>query len=146
IEQKSASSNPRSTVGTITELTDYMRVLWARAGVQHCTVCRKPVKGRSAEEIAEDVLTLSRGTKVLLLAPLVTHRKGEFRDVFGDLVARGFVRVRVNGEVHRLDAPPTLDKKRKHTVELVLDRITVEPASRTRIVESVELGLAEGKG
>src|SRR5438270_5510890 len=77
IEQKSASSNPRSTVGTITELTDYMRVLWARAGVQHCTACGKPVKGRSAEEIAEDVLALPRGTRVLLLAPLVTHRKGE---------------------------------------------------------------------
>ncbi|HVW27030.1 MAG TPA: excinuclease ABC subunit UvrA [Polyangiaceae bacterium] len=145
IEQKSASTNPRSTVGTITELTDYMRVLWARAGVQHCTVCGKPVRGRSAEEIANDVLALPRGP-MLLLAPLVTHRKGEFKDVFEDLSTRGFVRVRIDGEIHRLDALPPLDKKRKHTVELVLDRLTAEPAARSRIAESVELGLREGAG
>jgi excinuclease ABC subunit A len=145
IEQKSASTNPRSTVGTITELHDYLRVLWARAGVQHCTVCGKAVRGRSGEEIASDVLGLPRGP-VLLLAPLVTHRKGEFKDVFADLTTRGFVRVRIDGKVHRLDALPTVDKKRKHTVELLLDRITVEPGSRSRLAESVELGLREGNG
>src|SRR6476620_11675503 len=110
IEQKSASSNPRSTVGTITELHDYLRVLWARAGRQHCTACGKEVKGRSVDEIVKDVLALPRGTKLLLLAPLVEHRKGEFRDVFTELSARGFVRVRLDGEIHRLDAPPTVDK------------------------------------
>ncbi len=146
IEQKSASSNPRSTVGTITELHDYMRVLWARAGRQHCTVCGKEVRGRSVDEIAKDVLALPRGTRILLLAPLVTHRKGEFRELLTDLSERGFVRIRAGGEIHRLDSPPSLDKKRKHTIELVLDRITVEPASRSRIAESVELGLREGKG
>jgi excinuclease ABC subunit A len=146
IEQKSASSNPRSTVGTITELHDYLRVLWARAGKQQCTTCGKEVRGRSVDEIAKDVLALPRGTRILLAAPLVTHRKGEFREVFTELLGRGFARVRVNGEIHRLDAAPALDKKRKHTVELVLDRITVEPASRSRLAEAVELGLREGKG
>jgi excinuclease ABC subunit A len=143
IEQKSASTNPRSTVGTITELHDYMRVLWARAGVQHCTVCGKAVRGRSVDEIAADVMALPRGS-ITLLAPLVVHRKGEFKELFGDLTTRGFVRVRIDGEVHRLDALPAVDKKRKHTIELVLDRLKVEPASRSRIAESVELGLREG--
>src|SRR5262249_19905766 len=108
IEQKSASSNPRSTVGTITELHDYMRVLWARAGTQHCTTCGKPVRGRSVDEITADVLALPRGS-VLLLAPLVSHRKGEFRELFTELASRGFVRVRIDGEIHRLDALPALD-------------------------------------
>jgi excinuclease ABC subunit A len=146
IEQKSASSNPRSTVGTITELHDYLRVLWARAGRQHCVTCGKEVRGRSVEEIAKDVLALPRGTKLSLMAPLVVHRKGEFREVFTDLTARGFVRVRIDGAVHRLDALPSIDKKKKHSIELVLDRVTVEPASRSRIAEAVELGLREGKG
>jgi excinuclease ABC subunit A len=146
IEQKSASSNPRSTVGTITELHDYLRVLWARAGHQHCTVCGKEVRGRSVDEITRDVATLPRGTRIVLLAPLVKHRKGEFREVFADLALRGFVRVRVDGTVHRLDAPPSIDKKKKHSVELVIDRINVEPASRSRLAEAVELGLREGRG
>src|SRR6478735_6338351 len=86
IEQKSASTNPRSTVGTITELHDYLRVLWARAGKQHCTTCGKEVRGRSVDEIAKDVLALPKGTKLLLLAPLVSHRKGEFREIFTELL------------------------------------------------------------
>lgn len=146
IEQKSASSNPRSTVGTITEIHDYLRVLWAKVGRQHCTQCGKEVRGRSTDEILADVLALPKGTKALVVAPLVTHRKGEFKDVFTDLAARGFARIRVNGEMHRLDAAPKLDKKRKHTVELVVDRVTVEPASRSRIADSVEQALREGKG
>ena len=146
IEQKSATNNPRSTVGTITEIQDYLRVLWARAGHQHCVECGKEVRGRSTDEIVRDVLGLAEGTRFLVLAPLVTHRKGEFRELFADLGARGFARVRVNGEVHRLDAPPALDKKRKHTVELVVDRLVAEPASRSRIAEAVELALKEGQG
>ncbi|HVU00198.1 MAG TPA: excinuclease ABC subunit UvrA [Polyangiaceae bacterium] len=146
IEQKSASSNPRSTVGTITEIHDYLRVLWAKVGRQHCTTCGKEVRGRSTDEILADVLALPKGTKALVLAPLVTHRKGEFKDVFTDLASRGFTRVRANGEIHRLESPPALDKKRKHTVELVVDRVTIEPASRSRIADSVEQALREGKG
>jgi len=146
IEQKSASNNPRSTVGTITELYDYLRVLYARVGTQHCHLCGKPVQGRSAEEIVREVLALPSGKKLLVLAPLVVHRKGEFKELFQDLSTRGFARVRVDGEIHRLDAVPALDKKLKHDVELVLDRVTVSSADRARITESVEQALREGKG
>jgi excinuclease ABC subunit A len=146
IEQKSASNNPRSTVGTITEIYDYLRVLYARVGIQHCHTCGKPVRGQSAEQIVDDMLEQPEGTKLLLVAPLVTHRKGEYRDLFDELAGRGFLRVRVDGEVHRLDAPPKLDKKLKHDIELVVDRVTVRAEDRRRITESVELGLREGKG
>jgi excinuclease ABC subunit A len=146
IEQKSASSNPRSTVGTITEIHDYLRVLWARAGRQHCTECGKEVRGRSVDEITAEVLAMPKGSRFLVLAPLVAHRKGEFREVFADLVTRGFARVRLNGTVLRLDALPAIDKKKKHTIELVVDRLTVDAASRSRIAEAVELGLRESKG
>ena len=146
IEQKSASNNPRSTVGTITEIYDYLRVLYARVGVQHCHVCGKPVRSQSAEEIVKEILTLPEGTKLTLVSPLVVHRKGEFRDLFEELAGRGFLRVRVDGEVHRLDAAPKLDKKYKHDIDLVVDRITVRKADRARITESIELALREGKG
>ncbi len=146
IEQKSASSNPRSTVGTITEIYDYLRVLYARAGQQHCHVCGELVMGRSAEEIVRDVARLPAGTAVVLLAPLVSHRKGEFKDVFERLAAQGFARVRVDGEVHRLDSLPAIDKKKKHDVELVVDRVTIRDDARARLTESVELGLREGDG
>jgi excinuclease ABC subunit A len=146
IEQKSASNNPRSTVGTITEIYDYLRVLYARVGTQHCHQCGKAVKGRSSEEIVRELRMMPEGTRLTLLAPLVTHRKGEFRDLFEELAGRGFIRVRVNGEIHRLEAPPKLDKKFKHTIELVVDRIAVTGEEKQRIAESVELALREGKG
>ena len=145
IEQKSASNHPRSTVGTITEIYDYLRVLYARVGTQHCHECGKPVRGQSAEEIVREVLAGSE-QKLTLLAPLVVHRKGEFRDLFEELAGRGFLRVRVDGEVCRTDDPPKLDKKLKHDIELVVDRITVKGEDRGRIAESVELALREGKG
>ncbi|HJL14465.1 MAG TPA: excinuclease ABC subunit UvrA [Sandaracinaceae bacterium LLY-WYZ-13_1] len=146
IEQKSASSNPRSTVGTITEIFDYLRVLYARAGVQHCHACGEVVRGQSAEEIVREVAALPEGTRVTLLAPLVVHRKGEFRELFERLSGAGFVRVRVDGTVHRLEEVPKLDKRRKHDVEAVVDRITVRPEDRARLTESVELALREGDG
>jgi excinuclease ABC subunit A len=146
IEQKSASSNPRSTVGTITEIYDYLRVLYARAGVQHCHECGAVVKGRSAEEIVREVAALPEGTRLTLLAPLVVHRKGEFRELFERLAGAGFVRVRVDGTVHRLEEVPKLDKRRKHDVEAVVDRLTVRPEDRARLTESVELALREGDG
>jgi len=146
IEQKSASNNPRSTVGTITEIYDYLRVLYARVGVQHCHSCNKPVAGQSSEEIVRELGALPEGTKLTLLAPIITHRKGEFRDLFEELGGRGFLRVRVDGEIHRLDDPPKLDKKFKHTIELVADRVTIRSEDRQRLAESVELALREGKG
>ena len=146
IEQKSASGNPRSTVGTITEIYDYLRVLYARIGVQYCHVCNKRVKGRTTDEIVREVQDLPRGIRLLVLAPLVTHRKGEFKDLFQDLATRGFARVRVNGTVQRLEAVPALDKKLKHTIELVVDRVTLADSEHARLAESVESALREGAG
>jgi excinuclease ABC subunit A len=146
IEQKSASSNPRSTVGTITEIYDYLRVLYARAGEQHCHECGKPVQSQTTERIVAELLHLPDGTSVTLLAPLVKNRKGEFRDLFEELAGRGFVRVRVDGEIHRLEDPPKLDKKLKHDIELVVDRVRLRAGEKRRVTESVELALREGKG
>jgi excinuclease ABC subunit A len=146
IEQKSASSNPRSTVGTITEIYDYLRVLYAKVGEQRCPECGKKVTSRGPQAIAREVLALPEGTAITLLAPLVSLRKGEFRDTFADLRARGFVRVRVDGKILPLEGLDALDKKRKHTLALVVDRVTVRPGERARIVEAVELALKEGKG
>ena len=146
IEQKSASNNPRSTVGTITEIYDYLRVLYARVGIQHCFECGKKVEGQSSEQIVRELQSLPEGTKLTLIAPLVVHRKGEFRDLFTELKGRGFLRVRVDGEIHRLDDPPKLDKKYKHNIDLVVDRVTIQGEEKQRLAESVELALREGKG
>jgi excinuclease ABC subunit A len=146
IEQKSASNNPRSTVGTITEIYDYLRVLYARVGTQHCTECGKPVRSSSPEQIVEELLHEAKDARVTLLAPLVTHRKGEYRELFEELRGRGFVRVEVDGEIHPLETPPKLDKKLKHTIAVVVDRVVARVADRRRITESVELALREGHG
>ncbi|NVB41560.1 excinuclease ABC subunit UvrA [Pseudenhygromyxa sp. WMMC2535] len=146
IEQKAASSNPRSTVGTITEIYDYLRVLFARVGVQHCHICGNPVQSQTAEQIVGELLNLPEDSKATLMAPLVVHRKGEFRELFEELRGRGFVRVKVDGELYRLEEPPKLDKKFKHSISLVVDRIKVRKQDRMRITESVELALREGKG
>jgi excinuclease ABC subunit A len=146
IEQKSASSNPRSTVGTITEIYDYMRVLWARIGAQHCPSCGKPVRSQSAEQIVGEIMALPQGSAALVVAPLALHRKGEFRELFDDLRGRGFVRVVVDGAVLRLDEMAALDKKKKHTIGLLVDRVLVKPSERQRLTDSVESALREGKG
>jgi excinuclease ABC subunit A len=147
IEQKSGAGNPRSTVGTITEIYDYLRVLYARCGVQRCPACGKVVQGRSAEEIVREIFERhAPGSRVTLTAPLVTHRKGEFRELFDELRARGFVRVELDGELVKLEAVPAIDKKRKHSVALVIDRVTVGARDRGRLAEAIELGLKEGKG
>jgi excinuclease ABC subunit A len=146
IEQKSASSNPRSTVGTITEIYDYLRVLYAKVGEQHCPTCGKKVKNTGAAAILSEVALLPDGTKVTLTAPLVTHRKGEFKELWTDLKARGFVRVIVDGKLVSLETLQPLDKKKKHTVSLVVDRITIRKSDRARLAESVDLALREGKG
>jgi excinuclease ABC subunit A len=153
IEQKSAASNPRSTVGTITEVHDYVRVLYARIGEQRCVECGKPVKARSAQEIAKELLALPNGTKLRVLARLVTHRKGEHRELFADLKQRGFLRVdiasgaaKATAEEHTLDEPPALEKHVKHTIDLVVDRVVLGSGGATRLTEAVETALAEGKG
>ncbi|MDF2692015.1 MAG: Excinuclease subunit [Labilithrix sp.] len=146
IEQKSAASNPRSTVGTITEVYDYLRVLYARAGEQRCVTCGKPVKARSPAEIAREMAALPKGAKVRVLARLVTHRKGEHKELFEDLKARGFLRVEVGGTQHSLDDPPALQKHVKHTIDLVVDRVVVGNVASARLTEAVETALREGKG
>lgn len=146
IEQKSASSNPRSTVGTVTEIYDYLRVLYARVGEQRCHLCGGAVAARSAGAIVSELLTLRKGTKALLLASKADNRKGEFKEVFAEARKAGFVRVRIDGVVHRLDEVTGLDKKKKHTVEIVVDRLTLDAAEGARLADSVETALRTGQG
>src|SRR5918912_4082632 len=147
IEQKAASNNPRSTVGTITEIHDYLRVLFAAVGKQHCTICGRRVGKQSAQQIAEELAKLPEGTKLTLLAPLVEQRKGEHKEVLQDARKRGFARARVDGVIRDLDEDFDLDKKRKHDIAVVVDRLVVkkEDGSR-RLIDSVETALKEGKG
>ncbi|HEY4243012.1 MAG TPA: excinuclease ABC subunit UvrA [Kofleriaceae bacterium] len=146
IQQKSASSNPRSTVGTITEIYDYLRVLYARAGEQRCYQCGGPVGARTASEVVDELATLPEKTQLTLLAPKAENRKGEFRELFVELRKAGFARVRVDGMIVRLEDVDALDKQKRHAIELVVDRVSVNPADKGRLTDSVETALREGKG
>ncbi|MEW5741397.1 MAG: excinuclease ABC subunit UvrA [Myxococcota bacterium] len=146
IEQKAASNNPRSTVGTVTEVHDYLRVLYANIGVQHCHNCGRKVGKQSAQQIVEEILKSPAGTKIQLLAPVVVNRKGEHKDILSDALKRGFSRARVDGKVRGLEEKIDLDKKSKHDIELVIDRLVLKPDLRPRLTDSVEQALKEGKG
>jgi excinuclease ABC subunit A len=146
IEQKTTGTNPRSTVGTITEIADYLRVLFARVGVQHCHRCGRPVRGQTAEQIAKELGALPAGTRVVLLAPVLSNRKGEHRELLAELRRTGTVRLRVDGEIVLAEDVPVLDKRRKHTVEAVVDRIQVGAGGAARLTESVEQALRAGGG
>ncbi|HQR30292.1 MAG TPA: excinuclease ABC subunit UvrA [Anaeromyxobacteraceae bacterium] len=146
IEQKAASNNPRSTVGTITEVHDYLRVLFASIGEQHCPSCGRKVGKQTAQQIVDAILAMPSGSRILVLAPLVQNRKGEYRELLGDAHKRGFSRVRVDGIVHSLEERLSLDKKLKHDIELVVDRLVVKDGIRGRLTDSVETALREGKG
>jgi excinuclease ABC subunit A len=146
IEQRTAGSNPRSIVATTTEIHDYLRLLFPSIGKVHCPGCGKPIQRQSAENITEQLLQTPEKTKVMLLAPLVRGRKGLHEEIFASIRRQGFVRVRVNGELCELDAIPDLDKNKKHTIEAVIDRLVIDPATRSRINDSVELALATGEG
>lgn len=150
ISQKSTGQSPRSTVGTITEIYDYLRVLYARAGRGHCPQCGKAITAQTKEQILEQILTLPEGAKVLVLAPLVRGQKGEYRDLFADLLKQGFVRARVDGSVVRLggdlDGDLGLDRQMRHNIEVVIDRLAVDRKIRTRLAEAVELALKIGEG
>ncbi len=146
IEQKSASHNPRSTVGTVTEIYDYLRLLFARAGVPRCPTHDTVLDAQSVSQMVDQVLSLEEGTRVMLLAPVVTARKGTHADVLADLRARGFVRVRIDGAICDLDKPPTLDRNYNHTIETVVDRLRVRPEVRLRLAESFETTLALADG
>ena len=146
IEQKTASRNPRSTVGTVTEIHDYMRVLWARIGVQHCHLCGKPISGQTVEQMVDRVMELPEATRVQVLAPLVRDRKGEYEDLIEEARGEGFVRIRVNGEVLDISERLRLDKRRKHNIEVVVDRIVVGQKSQSRLAESMEIAIRKGDG
>src|SRR4026207_2343674 len=146
IDQKTTSRNPRSTVGTVTEIYDYLRLLFARIGRPHCPICGRPIAGQSLDQIVEQVLRLDEGTRFTVNAPVVRDRKGEFKDVFEELRRDGFTRVQVDGEQRLLAEDIVLDKKFKHTIEVVVDRLVMKPDLRQRLTQSVETAtsLAEG--
>ncbi len=146
IDQKSTSKNPRSTVGTITEVYDYLRLLYARAGRPHCPVCGAPIERQTPQQIVDRVLALEEGRRFQVLAPVIRGRKGEYVELFRQLQTDGFSRVRVNGETHTLDDPPKLDKQKKHTIEVVVDRLAVKASSKRRLTDSVETALRLANG
>ena len=141
IDQKSTSRNPRSTVGTITEVYDYLRLLYARAGRPHCPVCGAPIERQTPQQIVDRILSLEEGRRFQVLAPVIRGRKGEYVDLFGQLQSQGYSRVRVDGETHTLESPPKLDKQKKHTIEVVVDRLQVKESSKRRLTDSVETAL-----
>jgi excinuclease ABC subunit A len=141
IDQKSTSKNPRSTVGTITEVYDYLRLLYARAGRAHCPTCGAPIERQTPQQIVDRILTLEEGKRFQVLAPVIRGRKGEYVDLFAQLQSQGYSRARVDGETHLLDSPPKLDKQKKHTIEVVIDRLQVKESSKRRLTDSVETAL-----
>jgi len=146
IDQKSTNRNPRSTVGTITEVYDYLRLLFARAGRPHCPKCGKAIAKQTPQNIVDQILEMTEGTKFLVLAPVVRARKGEFLDLFKDFTVQGFSRVRVDGTVYPIAEVPKLKKQEKHTIEVVVDRLTVSAESKTRLTDSIETALKLASG
>ena len=146
IEQKSTSHNPRSTVGTVTEIYDYLRLLYARAGIPRCPDHGTPLEAQNVSQMVDTVLALPQGTKIMLLAPVVQARKGEYKEKLDELKTQGFLRARIDGEVIELDDPPKLDKRKKHDIEVVIDRLSVKPDIQLRLAESFEtaLNMADG--
>ena len=146
IDQKTTSRNPRSTVGTVTEIHDYLRLLWARIGIPHCPKCGAEITGQTQEQIVDRLMTLGEGTKFMVMAPVVRGRKGEYGKLFEQFRLEGYSRVKVDGELLRLDEEIVLDKKYKHDVAVVVDRLVMKPDLRRRLSESVEAaaGLAAG--
>ncbi|MCJ8346127.1 excinuclease ABC subunit UvrA, partial [bacterium] len=146
IEQKSASRNPRSTVGTVTEIYDYLRVLFARVGKQHCTKCGELVGQQSAQHMVESIFSWPESTKLIILAPKITNRKGEHKEIFLDAMKNGFTRVRVNNEIVSLDETIHLEEKQKHSIEIVIDRLVIKDTIKSRLTDSIEMALEQSDG
>ncbi len=146
IEQRSAGHNPRSTVGTVTEIYDYMRLLFARAGSVRCFKCGKEIQSQTVQQITDALLEYPAGARIIILSPLVSGRKGEYHDLFRRMMSEGFVKVRVDGVIYDLDDEIRIDKNKKHTVELVVDRLEISDNAGERLAESVETALAKGSG
>lgn len=146
IEQKTTSKNPRSTVGTVTEIYDYLRLLYSRAGKMHCYKCGREISSQTVQQIVDQVMVLPSGTKILILSPIVRGRKGEYRKEFADLKKKGFVRVRVDGSMGELDEEFNLDKNKNHDIEVVVDRLIIKEGLETRLADSIELSLKLSEG
>ena len=146
IDQKTTSRNPRSTVGTVTEIYDYLRLLWARIGHPHCPTCGRPIDAQSAEQIIDQVMTLEMGTRFMVMAPVVRGRKGEYGKLFEELRAEGYTRVKVDGELRRLEEDIVLDKKFKHDISVVVDRLQMRDDLRRRLADSIETAVALAGG
>ncbi len=146
IEQRSSGRNPRSTVGTVTEIYDYLRLLFARIGIPHCFKCGKPITQQSVTQIVDSIMSFDEGTKIIVLAPLVRGRKGEHREIIDDARKQGFVRLRVDGEIYEVDDEIELEKKKKHTVEAVVDRLVIKPRSARRLADSIDTALKVANG
>ncbi|MBV8197533.1 MAG: excinuclease ABC subunit UvrA, partial [Candidatus Eremiobacteraeota bacterium] len=150
IDQKSTSRNPRSTVGTVTEIYDYLRLLFARVGTPHCYQCGREISSQSSEQIVDAIMALPDGTRITLLAPLVRGRKGEYVKLFDEIAREGFSRVRIDGEITELrpsgNGKLSLDKKRKHRIEVVVDRLVLKPDVRKRLADSIETTLRLSTG
>ncbi len=147
IDQKTTSKNPRSTVGTVTEIHDYLRLLYARIGQPHCPVCGKPITSQTVDQMVDTIMEYPEGTKLMIMAPVVRQRKGEHVKILERIRKEGFTRVRVDGEIRLINEEEIkLDKKFKHTIEIVVDRIVVRPGQESRISEAAELAMREGDG
>ncbi len=146
IEQKTTSRNPRSTVGTVTEIYDYLRLLYARVGIPHCVQCNKPIQAQTVQQMVERVLELRQGSKIQVLSPVVRDRKGEYKKEFREFAKQGFVRVRVDQEIYDLENVPELDRKKRHNIDLVVDRIVVKPSIEQRLADSIETALRASHG
>ncbi len=146
IEQRTGTASPRSTVATTTEIYDYLRVLYARVGQPHCWICGKPIRAQSVSQIIDQILQLPPTSRLMVLAPIVRGQKGEHREVFKRIQREGFVRVRVNDDIYEVKNPPDLQKRRKHTIEAVVDRVILKPGIRSRLTDSVELALSLSDG
>jgi excinuclease ABC subunit A len=146
IEQKSASHNPRSTVGTVTEIYDYLRLLFARIGIPHCYKCGKPITSQSIDQITDQIMGLSHGSKIIILAPIVTDQKGGWEKRIGQLRKEGFARIRVNGKIFELEDMIVLDKNRKHSIDVVVDRLVIKEGIRNRLTDSLEMAISLSDG
>jgi excinuclease ABC subunit A len=146
IEQKAGIRNPRSTVGTVTEIYDYLRLLFARVGHPHCHSCGKPITSQSVQQIVDAVLALPEGSRIQILAPIVRGRKGQYKRELGDAARQGFVRARIDGQLVELDTEIDLDKQKKHTIEIVVDRLVIKPGLKNRLTDSVEIALSVAEG
>jgi excinuclease ABC subunit A len=146
IDQKSTSHNPRSTVGTVTEVYDYLRLLFSRTGTPHCPVCDTKIEAQTIDQIIDSIMLLEEGRKILILAPLLQGKKGEHQNLFSSLKADGFMRIRINGTLYTLEEAIKLDKNKKHDIDLVVDRIVIKDSARSRITDSVSLALNKGEG